>query len=156
MSKKTESEAEFLARLESSLAQDPLRADMPIEEVRTQLREMGADPSAINKRGADAAARLLAARRLSWMGAARAKRETMARVVGGMKSLPRRPRMEEMAMIDAVRAAPGLRGAVETAFRKRKPESLSDDEVHELLEEIEALRLLTEKKDDEGGGEEGP
>ncbi len=154
MTRKSETDREFLARLESSLARDPLSDDMPVEEVRDQLRDEGGDPEGIAARGAEIAALLLAQRRLSWMDTARARREVTSKLLGGMKPLPRRPRNEELGEINSARRDLKLRGTVEMAFSKRKPDDLSDDEVHDLLEEIEALRLLTADKT-EGGGEEG-
>ncbi len=154
MTRKSETDREFLARLESSLARDPLSDDMPVEEVRDQLRDEGGDPEGIAARGAEIAALLLTRQRLSWMDTARTKREARAKRLGGMKRLPRSPRTEELGKIQSARGDPKLSGTVEMAFRKRKPDDLSDDEVHDLLEEIEALRLISED-DKEGGGEEG-
>lgn len=152
MSKKDETDAEFLARLGASLAKDDLRADVPIEEVVSVLRAAGGDPGAIAERGRELAKKLLDARRLSWMEDARAEQLRMQRLLGARKPLVRRPRHEEVAILEAARTTPGLEGAVEMLFRKRQLAEVSDEAIHELLEEVEALRALT---DTGGDGEKG-
>ncbi len=126
------------------LADQDLGEETPAEVARG-IREAGGDPEAIAARGKAFAAELLAKRaRLGWRAQARARLDSARALADAMPSRRGLPRAELLARIEALRGA----SRVVVAYRGRKPEEASDDELAALLEELE----LAAKLDESGGG----
>lgn len=134
------------------LDDDLLRPDSPIEDVDNVLREAGADPDQVARRGAAFVAKLAKSRRLSWRERARRRLTELA------AKASRQPRSdlagtELRVAIDRARTHPALEGHLAAAFRSRNDEDLSDDERRDLLADIEAVISMAEAEE-EGVDEE--
>ena len=131
---------EALELLRESLASDVLGDTVSSAEVDLELRVAGGDPAAIGAQGVALAQRLLEKRRLAWQETARKTIETHERGRQATPIRPLRSRQELLDEIAARRVAFEQRGlSVVTAFRKRKPEEASDEELAEFLDELEML-----------------
>jgi hypothetical protein len=114
---------------------------LPSAEVDARLRAAGHDPTAIRAEGALLAKKLGADRdRLAWQvaaaeGLARAQAD-FARTTGKYASLSRD---ELRARVMAVSKDARFAQPVSVAFRNRKAEEASEDELRAILEEIDAL-----------------
>ena len=130
--------------LERSLDEDLLRPDAySDEEISAHIKALGGDPVTIGQRGAELAQRLLDSRRLAWMPAARKQREFMEQITRARTSrAQRRSRPELEEALVAARADSELYPRIEGFWRKRRPEESTDEELAELVEEIESLKLL--------------
>jgi hypothetical protein len=72
----------------------------------------------------------------------------MDRSVGAWPRFTDLPREELLARIHAARADARFSAPVVTAFRKRREEEATDEELRAVLEEIEVLRRLHGPKDE--------
>lgn len=149
MSGGNEKDAELWADLQA-LDDDLLRADSPIGAVDRVLREAGADPEEVARRGVALVAQLARSRRLSWQKRAR------RRLVGMAAKTPRQLRMdldgEELrAAIQRARAHPALGGQMAAAFRNRGEEDMTDEERRDLLADMEAVIAMAEAEEERDG-----
>lgn len=153
MPNKPKNQDEAAKLLQESLASDVLRTDATTDEdVDRELREAGGDPTAIGTRGLALAEKLLEVRRLAWQDAARRKLAAHEQAGRSAKARPARTRPELLAAINTRREAFERRGmSVSAAFRKRKPEDSTDEELAEFLDELEMLDDLG--KDDGSSSE---
>lgn len=157
MAPKAPSDGDLLALLDDALAADFLKKDFPIEKVDEELRARGGDPEAIGQRGAQLADELVKEwNRTQWRKDAQKKRqrflEESARhqedAVAGMS------RSELLAALQAARENPSLGSSVQAAFRKRRPDQSSDDDLRSLLHEVLILQRLAETANSSDGEEE--
>lgn len=139
------SDAEILALFEESLARDVLDPAYPIADVQAEIRKAGGDPVTIGARGAALAKSLLDKRRLGWQDRARERSAGWAQETNSLSAIPRLPRKETIAQINALRSDPALAPIVAN-FHKRKPEDSSDEELHQIRLEMELLRQRIVKK----------
>ncbi len=131
---------EVLRLLQESLASDVLTDAVSDSDVDRELHEAGGDPDAIAAQGLALATEQLEKRRLAWQDAARRKIGAQQRARQSGPQSPARSRSQLLADIATRRAEFERRGmAVSAAFRKRKPEEASDDELAEFLDELETL-----------------
>jgi hypothetical protein len=145
MSKKSLTEQELLDRLDASLAGDALTEAYTQEEVAEAIKAAGGDPAALGQRGAELAKQLLKERRLSWRRPARQRLEE-AQSVSVEVNLATLSRGELLEAIEEARKEPSLGGLV-GAFRKRKPEQASEEELRALLSEMRTLGFIIKAKD---------
>jgi len=136
-----------------AIDEDLLRADSPLEGVDRVLREAGADPEEVGRRGARFVAGLAKFRRLYWQDRAR------RRVTDMTAKMSRQLRVdlageELLAEVDRLRAHPALGGQLAAAFRSRNEEEMTDDERRDLLAEIEAVIVMAEVREGADGEEE--
>lgn len=130
----------------TDLDDDLLDPHFPEGAVDDELRELGIDPVALAKRGAEVAATLREQERLSWQTRARERGARMGAIAAGVVAAVERSRSEILKRLDELRSANSSSGhAVAAAFRKRRPEESSDDELRALLEDMEALRAIEDK-----------
>jgi hypothetical protein len=138
---------------------DALRADAELEAVRAmsedavdaELRAGGADPEAIGRRGAALAEFMLAQHDQDWQTRAKDRQARMKKKAGDWPDFGAMPRPELMARVQAARGDARFASApVVVAFRKRKNEEASEQELREILEEIEVLKRLADGAHDEG------
>jgi hypothetical protein len=121
-------------------------------ELDAHLAANGADPAKIRADG-EALAKELDARhhRLAWQDEARAKLErfqTLAAAAAARTAgRPKLPRAELLARLERARTDARFTSPVTVAFRNRKPEASTDEELQTLLDEIDLLAELV--KDDE-------
>jgi hypothetical protein len=151
MPPKDRTDAELWAALEA-LRDDPLDPAMPREVVDQALRGGGVDPDALRKKGAELVAKLREEHRLSWQTEARRRRDAMDRRATRAIVPPGMPRDEVLERLNDLRGNPKFGAPIMTAFRKRKLEESSDEDLRMLLEDIEELRAL--ETADEGNDEE--
>ena len=145
---------------------DALGADAELEAVRgmsedavdDELRAGGGDPEAIGRRGAALADFMLAQHDQDWQARAKKRQARMKERAGDWPDFGAMPRPELIARVQAARNDARFANApVVVAFRKRKNEEASEQELREILEEIEVLKRLADgasdaNQDDEGGG----
>jgi hypothetical protein len=142
MATKPNNQADALRLLQESIATDALNEGMTIAEVDRELREAGGDPVAIAQRGEKLVQQLLEARRLAWQEAARKRLDAARSRMGTRKARSPMSRDELLKQIDNLRTDPTLGAPATAAFRKRKPEESTVEELVELLDELEALRAI--------------
>src|SRR5690606_8698979 len=109
----------------------------------------GGSPEMVRKEGASLAARLLDQRRLAWQEQARnriAQRTSMLNRPAATLSMSRDDMLQRLYQ---AKNDPRLGAPVQAAFRKRKPEESTDEELLDLLEEIALLRELQQVKDND-------
>ena len=145
MSNKSLTDRELLDRLDASLAKDVLTEAYTQEEVVEAIRAAGGDPAALGQRGAELANQLLKERRLSWKRAARQSLEE-AQSASVEVDLGTLSRAELMEAIEEARKEPSLSGLV-GAFRKRKPEQASEEELRALISEMRTLGFIIKAQD---------
>lgn len=134
--------AEVLRRMMKSLEEDDLNEDLPIEEVRADLREMGVDPDELGKRGAAFAKALLEKRREALHEDAVASVAPLEARLAKARARPRGAREEMLARIERARRDPRATAPIAVAFRGRAPEEPSDEELATLCEKLEALGVI--------------
>jgi len=146
MNRETKPVPGALAKMEESVARDPLRPETPAELVDEELREAGGDPERIRRDGGDLAKLLLERRRTilrdrakADLGARREKAERAPRI-------PRDSREFLLRRIAEIERDPRYGGQVTAMFRNRAIAETSNDELATLLEEIEAARLADEER----------
>ena len=137
---KERTEAELWKALQE--IDDPLDAQVPSASVDAQLRAAGVDPDALGKEGASLAAKLQESHRLSWQKAAVRKKDAFEGLGQFKVDLAGMSQPEVLERLNALRSDPRFGPQIMTAFRKRKPEESTLDELKALLEDVEALRSL--------------
>lgn len=145
MSKKQEIDGEAFDYLGESLAVDMLDPATPIATVEAYLREHGADPGQLRREATEFVGELMEKRRLAWQDRARrliAKRAPLLERVARVAAMTRD---EILLRLDQLRSD----GRVRAAFRNRRPEESSLDELRALLGEVELVRDIEADKDDE-------
>jgi hypothetical protein len=152
MARKPQSEEDVLAQIDASLAEDILTDAHSDADVAAALRAAGGDPSAIGDRGSSLVVELLTTRRLAWQTAARKKIERAQPVFARRADYSGLGRTELFGLLHQAKNNPRLSGPVGQLFLKRKPETISDDALRELLLEVDALALLDEANDKDPGG----
>jgi hypothetical protein len=130
-----------IVRAIDRIAEDVLDPDYPDELVDEDLREMGLDPEAVGRRGADLAARLLAERREALRDEAIAAGAPLADRLAEAKEKPRRTREQMLERIARADADPRYAGQLGLAARGRRPEEPTDDELAALCEKLDALGI---------------
>lgn len=145
MSKKSLTEQELLDRLDASLARDVLTEAYTQEEIAEAIKAAGGDPAAVGQRGAEVAKQLLKERRLDWQRTAK-ERLAETQVASIEPDLTSLSREELLEAFEEARREPSLSGLV-GAFRKRKPEQASAEELRALLSEIRTLGYIIKAKD---------
>ena len=115
---------------------------------RRERRRRGGDAEAGG--GADGGDRRGArARRGSWQAEARAKLDAgRAAFEAARARRPKLPRAELEARVAALKSDARHGQQVATFFRKRKTTETTDEELEALLDEVEALAALDQKKKD--------
>lgn len=156
--RKPRTDAELWAKLTDDAELDAV-LEMPSADVDAELRVAGGDPDAIGSRGAALAARLLADHDVDWRERAAKRRDDMKARAGDWPDFTKMPRPELVRRLAVARADSRFGASVVTAFRKRKEEEASDDELREILEDIEVTARLADaakpnKNDKNGGGSE--
>jgi hypothetical protein len=139
MTGKTKTDAELWARL-TDLDSDVLKADVPVEHADAVLRDAGADPGEIGRRGAAFVAGLAKKRRLSWQGRARDR-------IAAMASRTARTLRLDLGGDDLRAAIARARTAagpeLNAAFRAHNDAEMTDDELRELLADLEDVIKLS-------------
>ncbi len=153
MARKPQSDEDVLAQIDASLAEDILTDAHSDADVAAALRVAGGDPDAIGERGSSLVARLLTARRLAWQTSARKKIERSEPVFARRADYSGLGRSELFGMLHQAKNNPRLSGPVGQLFLKRKPDTISDDALRDLLMEVDALALLDEATDKDSDGE---
>lgn len=149
MSPKAKTDTELWCALEG-LDDDLLDPALPTDIVADELRKLGLDPVALAKMGSGVVAQLQEQERLSWRAKALEKRARLegrgARVTvpAGMSKAAMLARLEELRS-----SHPRMGTAVVAAFRKRKPEESTDEELRGLLEDMELLRSIEDDEEEE-------
>lgn len=142
MPQKTKTDGELWKAL-TDLDDDLLDPNYPEAAVDDELRELGVEPIALAKRGADFVSNLLEQERLSWQTRARERGDRMGALASHVVAAVELGRSAILQRLDELRSSGSTSGyAVAAAFRKRKPEESSDDELRALLEDMEALRAI--------------
>jgi hypothetical protein len=145
--KEQRTDAETWDAIQAEMELDRIKSLTP-EEVNAEIRAAGGDPEAIGQRGAELAKKLLAERGMDWKARAAARRAETEKRAGAMPSFAAMPRTELLARIAAARSDKRFSAPVVAAFRKRREEEASDDELRALLEEIELLRRMHGDEDE--------
>lgn len=141
-------------RTDAELWKALLRIDDPLDErvssasVDEQLRAAGLDPDAIAKEGGSYVMNLQEGERLSWQKAATRKKEAFDGLAQARTNIGAMSQVEILARLNSLRSDPRLGPQIMTAFRKRKPEESSVEELKALLEDVEALRSLASDDDE--------
>lgn len=144
MPQKTKTDGELWKSL-TDLDDDLLDPNYPEAAVDDELRELGIDPVVLAKRGADIATNLREEERLSWQTRARERGARMAAIASRVVAAVDLGRAEILKRLDELRST-GSGPSIAAAFRKRRPEESSDDELRALLEDMEALRAIDDKE----------
>lgn len=121
------------------------------ELVDRAVREGGADPEAVRARGTVFVAQLKEQQRLAWQDEARRRRDAMRERASKVAVPPGMTRDQMLRRLNELRGNPRFGAPILTAFRKRKPEESSDEDLRALLEDIEGLRAL---QDDDHGDDD--
>jgi hypothetical protein len=133
----------------TSLDDGILSEEYPIDEVDKGLRQEGADPDEIGQWGRDLVAELARKRRLSWQKGAAKRRELMQAKLARRRAVEAMPRAELLRRINDAKRDPRLTGPVALAARSLNEQASSDDALREVVEDLEALALLSEKEADD-------
>jgi len=121
-----------------------------IEELRESVRSMGMDPDHLLARAREQVTRAREQARLSWVTRARSRAEEVRQRIRDAGLVARLGRQDLIRRIkDAAEGAFGTTSAefVRTSFRNF--ESMPDQDLVSLLEDIEALRVLGNEPDNE-------
>ena len=123
------------------------------DEVAAEVRELGGDPDAIGKRGAD-----FVKREMDRLEALRVFQEkTAARLAAALAAAekapktPALPRKELLALIDRAMKNPRFAQPMAMAFKKRKREEASDEELRTFLDRIAEIEAIAEAEGLGGG-----
>jgi len=144
MADKDKKDVVTLQKLQEDVASDVLTDAVSEMDVDRELREAGGDPDAITRRGLAVVEEMLERRRLAWQGAAAEKLKTVRSKSVGTRSNPQLSKAQLIERINALRSDSKLGAPIEAAFRKRKPEESTIDELTQLLDEMEMLRELAD------------
>jgi len=116
------------------------------DEVAGEIRELGGDPDAIGQRGADFVkaqmARIKARTEFDEKAAARIS--TALGAADKAPKTPALPRKELLAMIDRAMKQPRFAQPIAMAFKKRKREAASDEELRTLLDRIAQIEAIAQ------------
>jgi hypothetical protein len=145
MSKRHEIDHDTLDALDEALAADILDPAAPLGAIERFLRDEGADPEQLRREARSLVRDALEKRRLAWQERARRRIERRAAALERVSQLPEMPKEELLRRLGELRHD----GRVAHAFRKRKPEESSLDELRALLEEVELLLALEKDEDSE-------
>ncbi|MFO0683941.1 MAG: hypothetical protein U0234_17950 [Sandaracinus sp.] len=121
------------------------------------LRAMGLDPAAVRARGRALGVTAMEKKRRGWMDEARARIEQMKTTAKATTDYLSMSKQMLLAELERWRQHPSVGGEVRAAFRNRRPEESSEDDLRSLLEEIERVAAMhdadgeTPKSDDEDG-----
>jgi hypothetical protein len=135
-------DSDALESVVSELAGDLLDRRMPLAAVEGSLRAAGVDPDRLRDDGLQLATQLLERRRLFWQEEARRRIANRAPLVARIAQLASMTKDDLLLRLGDLRGDPALGPSVAAAFRKRKPEESSAEELRELLQEVELLRSL--------------
>lgn len=122
-----------LAELEDLLDEDVLFG--PIELVHEELRSAGMDPARVGARAAEIVREARERQRKAWRTKAQARLSRGARLSTRRANMPT-DRDGLLREIAAARSDPRHAAQVEMAFRDRRPEEASVEELAGLLEDI--------------------
>jgi hypothetical protein len=126
------------------LSADPLRSETPISVVDSMLRAAGADPSELAAEGAAFAKAMQEEARLAWKSHAAAKlsafRQTASTAAAKVTAILNRQQLLDRLV--ELKQDPSFGGTVVMAFRKRRPEDSTDEDLRSLLESVEELRAI--------------
>lgn len=127
------------------LDQDVLAETYSPDDVDAELKVAGADPKEVGVWGADLVKTLKKRRRLAWQADAQRVRDALQQKLAGRPIVAALPRAELIARIEAAKKDPRLQGSLAMAARNLAGE-VSDEELRQLVEDIEALALLAEDR----------
>ena len=127
---------------------DLLDLQLPIAIVEDVVQQAGGDPGALVREGEAFVAKLKEERRLAWQVTARQRGETFARNLARKPVPATMSRADLIGRLNEARSDSKFGAPVVIAFRKRSPESSSDEELRALLEDIESLRALEDNEDE--------
>jgi hypothetical protein len=147
-------EAAALRRLADFIDDDLLRDEYPIELVDEELRAQGMDPEEIGRRGEAFVRDLLEKKRNEMHAEALAKVAPLEARARAARAKAPRSRASMLARIHRAERDPRFAGQVAVAFRGRKPEEPSDEELAAIVAKLEALGVLS-ADDDDGSNESG-
>ena len=150
MTEKPNTGGEALDDLERVLAGDMLDPATPIELVHAYLRSAGGNPEEIRNEAAEFVRVLLERRRLSWQEKARQRISKRAPLLARVTRFAEMTEAQLVQHFNRLRSDPSLGPSVAGAFRKRRAEESTVEELRSFLQEIEALRAI---EADEGDGE---
>jgi hypothetical protein len=148
MSHRHRSEEDLVHALDVGLDDDVLSDDYPIADVDAELIDGGADPGEVGRWGVALVGDLRKKRRLAWQEEARTMLDSMQAKLATHTRVAALPRADLLARIDAARRDPRLQGPVSMAARSLAGEA-SDEELRQILEDLEALALLADRKGDD-------
>ncbi len=138
-------DAALVRQIDDALDKDVLSDAYPLDEVAKALDAAGADSHALLKEGQDFVAGLQRKRRLAWQAEARRKVDAMKQTLGARTPVALLSRAELLGRIDEARK--GIVEPVAIAARNLTAE-VTDEELLQILEEIEALAVLAGSEKD--------
>jgi hypothetical protein len=145
MASKKRTDAELIETLSAQLDDAVLSSDYPLEAVQKGLHEAGGDPDEIGRWGTELVAGLAKKRRLAWQAKAMRTRDMMQAKLAHRAVVAAMPRTELLRRIDEAKRSPHLTGPIALAARNLNEAASTDEALRELVEDIEALVLLTTK-----------
>ncbi len=137
------------------LDRELLDPGVPTDVIDAAARSIGLDPHAVRAEGRALAAAAFERKRRGWMTAAR---EKIALLREKAKATTKYAEMGKQMLLEELerwRQHPAIGGEVRAAFRNRKPEESSEDDLRALLEEIERVAAMHEADAEKGGGGDG-
>ena len=130
----------------AALGDDLLDPSYPEAAIDAELAELGIDAVALAKRGSEIAEALREQERLSWQRRARVRADRMKDIAARVQAPASLERAAILQRLEELRVGPPGQ-TIAAAFRKRRAEESTDAELRALLEDMEALRAISE---DEG------
>jgi hypothetical protein len=137
-----------LRRMLDALDEDVLEEEYPLELIEEEIRAAGGDPEAIGRRGAALAKELLDKRRRAFEAEALESVAELEKRAVLARARPVRSREHMLRRVRRAEADPRFAGQVAVAFRGRKPEEPTDEELATLVAKLEALGVLPPDDDD--------
>ncbi len=132
-----------------ALDRDLLDPATPTEVIDSAVGAIGLDPGSLRAEGRAFAAALLDEKRRGWMKVARQKIDSMRSRARSTTDFASMNKQMLLAELDRRRTHATAGGEIRAAFRDRKPEESSEDDLRALLEEMERVEAMGT---DEGDG----
>jgi hypothetical protein len=148
MASKKLTDGELVDALSSKLDDSILSSDYPIDDVQRELREAGTDPNEIGRWGSALVVELAKKRRLAWQTKAIKARDAMQSKLARRTVIAEMTRADLLRRIEEAKHNPRLTGPVSLAARNLSEAASTDDALRELVEDLEALALLTDTPED--------
>lgn len=139
---------EELWRAVQDLDRDLVDPATPTEVVDSAIRAIRLDPATLRAEGRALAAALLDEKRRAWMTAARQNIESMRTRARSTTDFSSMDKQMLLAELERWRAHPTAGGEIRAAFRNRKAEESSVEDLRSLLEEIERVAAMGTEEDD--------